>query len=65
MTDNVRGVAVHLVTRVTALAGPGEVLVSDVTHELVAETALRFESRGEHELKGIPRPVGVWQLVGE
>jgi class 3 adenylate cyclase len=65
MTDNVRGVAVHLVTRVTALAEPGQVLISDVTHELVAETALQFESRGEHELKGISRPVGVWRLVSE
>ena len=65
LTDNVRGVAVHLVTRVTNLAGPGEVLISDVTRELVAETSLRFESRGEHELKGIPRPVGVWKLVSE
>ncbi|MEP6468663.1 MAG: adenylate/guanylate cyclase domain-containing protein [Chloroflexota bacterium] len=62
LTDNVRGVAVHLVTRVTALAEPGEVLVSGVTHDLVAETGLRFTSRGEHELKGIPRPVEVWQL---
>ena len=65
MTDNVRGVAVHLVTRVTALAEPGQVLISDVTHELVAETALRFETLGDHELKGISRPVGVWQLVAE
>jgi class 3 adenylate cyclase len=65
LTDNVRGVAVHLVTRVTALAGAGETLVSDVTRELVAETSLRFESRGEQELKGIPRPIGVWKLLSE
>jgi class 3 adenylate cyclase len=65
LTDNVRGVAVHLVTRVTALAEPGEVLISGVTHDLVAETSLRFASRGEHELKGIPRPVEVWQLLAE
>ena len=65
LTDNVRGVAVHLVTRVTALAAPGEVLISDVTRELLAETSLRFDSRGEHDLKGIPRPVGIWQLISE
>jgi class 3 adenylate cyclase len=65
LSDNVRGVAVHVVTRVTALAGPGETLVSGVTHDLVAETSLRFASRGEHELKGIPRPVEVWQLLAE
>jgi class 3 adenylate cyclase len=65
LTDNVRGIAVHLVTRVTALAEPGEILVSDVTHELVAETSLRFEPRGDQDLKGIPRPVGIWKLLGE
>lgn len=63
--DNVRGVAVHLVTRVTAVAGPGEVLISSVTRDLVAETSLKFESRGEHELKGIPKPVELWKLASE
>jgi class 3 adenylate cyclase len=65
LTDNVRGVAVHVVTRITALAGPGEVWISGVTRDLVAETHLRFASRGEQELKGIPRPVEVWQLLAE
>jgi class 3 adenylate cyclase len=65
LTDNVRGVAVHLVTRVTALAGPGEVLISGVTRDLLTETSLRLESRGEHALKGIPKPVELWQLAAE
>lgn len=51
--DDVRGVAVHLASRVMGLAGPGEVLVSSVTHDLLAGSGLRFESRGHHELKGI------------
>lgn len=51
--DNVRGVAVHIVSRVTALGGPGEVLVSGTTYELVADSDLRFEDRGSHELKGV------------
>ena len=34
-------------------AGPGEVLVSGVTRELLAGSGLRFESRGQHALKGI------------
>jgi class 3 adenylate cyclase len=61
--DNVRGVAVHLVTRVMALAAPGEVLVSGTTHELVADSDLRFEDRGSHELKGVKGARQVWALT--
>jgi len=50
---NVRGVAVHLAARVMALAGPDEVLVSGTTHDLLAGSALSFEDRGLHDLKGI------------
>jgi class 3 adenylate cyclase len=50
---NVRGIAVHLAARVMALAGPGEVLVSATTYELLAGSGLIFEDRGLHELKGI------------
>jgi pimeloyl-ACP methyl ester carboxylesterase len=48
-----RGIAIHLGARVMALAGPGEVLVSSTTRDLVAGSGLEFEDRGEHELKGI------------
>ena len=65
LSDNVRGVAVHVVTRITALAGPGQVMISGVTRDLLAETSLAFASRGEHELKGVPRPVELWQLESE
>jgi len=50
---NVRGVAVHLAARVMALAGPGEVLVSWTTHDLLAGSDLAFDDRGLHELKGV------------
>ena len=63
--DNVRGVAVHILSRITALAGPGEVLVSGTTHELVADSDLRFEDRGSHELKGVSGPRQVWALVDQ
>jgi class 3 adenylate cyclase len=51
--DDVRGVAVHVASRIMALAGPGEVLISGVTHDLLAGSGLQFESRGRHALKGI------------
>ena len=61
--DNIRGVAVHVVSRVTALAGAGEIVVSGTTHELVADADLRFEDRGLHELKGVTGARQVWALV--
>ena len=61
--DNIRGVAVHIVSRVAGLAAAGEVLVSGTTHELVADSDLRFEDRGSHELKGVTGARQVWALV--
>jgi len=40
--------------RVSALAGPSEVLVSSTVRDLVAGSGLQFEDRGSHELKGVP-----------
>lgn len=57
--DDVGGVAVHIGQRVSALARPGEVLVSRTVTDLVVGSGLRFEERGEHELKGVP---GSWKL---
>jgi class 3 adenylate cyclase len=57
--DDIAGVAVHLAQRVSAVALPGEVLVSRTVCDLVAGSGLKFEDRGEHELKGI---TGSWQL---
>jgi class 3 adenylate cyclase len=51
---DVRGVAVHRAARVMAVAGPGEILVSSTTRALVEDRGVQFESRGRHELKGIP-----------
>jgi class 3 adenylate cyclase len=54
-----RGVAVHIAARVASLAGPGEVLVSGTTRDLLDGSDLHLESRGEHELKGLSgaRPI--------
>jgi len=57
--DDVAGVAVHLAQRVSALAHPGEVLVSRTVVDLVAGSEIEFDDRGEHELKGVP---GRWRL---
>ena len=56
---DVAGMAVHIGARVSALAGPGEVLVSSTVKDLVVGSSLEFAERGEHELKGVP---GTWRL---
>ena len=61
---NIRGLAVHETARIMALAGAGEILVSNTTRELAAGAALSFEDRGVHQLKGIPTPRAVFAVVG-
>jgi class 3 adenylate cyclase len=61
--DNVRGVAVHAVTRIASLAGPDEVLVSAPTVSLLEGSGLEFADAGEHELKGLPGKRRVFRLA--
>jgi hypothetical protein len=58
------GIGVAIGARISALAGPGEVLVSSTVKDLVAGSGLRFEDRGEHQLKGIDEPWRVLALTG-
>ncbi len=62
---NLHGIAVHAAARVSALAGPSEVLVSSVTRDLLDGSGLRFEERGTFELKGLSGPRPVFALVLE
>jgi class 3 adenylate cyclase len=57
--EKLAGIAVNVGARVSAAAGPGEVLVSGTVKDLVAGSGIEFENRGAHRLKGVP---GEWQL---
>ena len=57
--DDIGGIAVHIGARVSALAGPDDVLVSSTLRDLVIGSGLEFEDRGAHQLKGVP---GEWRL---
>jgi class 3 adenylate cyclase len=57
--DDIGGIAVHIGARVSALAGPNDVLVSSTLRDLVIGSGLEFEDRGTHQLKGVP---GEWRL---
>ena len=61
--DDIRGLAVHLASRILALAGPGEILASATTRDLVDGSGLILEDRGRHELKGITVPREVFALT--
>jgi class 3 adenylate cyclase len=58
--EDIGGIAVHIGARVSALAGPNDVLVSSTLRDLVIGSGLEFEERGVHELKGVP---GEWHLL--
>ena len=57
--EKLAGLAVNVGARVSAAAGPGEVLVSGTVKDLVAGSGIRFADRGVRELKGIP---GEWRI---
>ncbi len=52
--SDIGGIAVHIGARVSALAAPGEVLVSSTVKDLVAGSGISFADRGIHTLKGVP-----------
>jgi class 3 adenylate cyclase len=57
--EDIGGIAVHIGARVSALAGPNDVLVSSTLRDLVIGSGLEFEDGGLHQLKGVP---GEWHL---
>ena len=57
--DDFAGLAVHIGARVSAQAGPSEILVSGTVRDLVVGSGIGLEDRGTHALKGVP---GEWRL---
>jgi class 3 adenylate cyclase len=57
--DDIGGLAVHIGARISALAAPGEVLVSSTVRDLTVGAGQILSDRGEHLLKGVP---GQWRL---
>jgi class 3 adenylate cyclase len=58
-TTELAGIAVSIGARVSALAAPGQVLVSQTVKDLVAGSGIAFEDPGVQELKGVP---GEWRM---
>jgi DNA-binding NarL/FixJ family response regulator len=61
----VRGIALHVASRIAARAAPEEVLVSSTTCELAAGAGLVFVDRGEQTFKGLSEPKRLFAAVEE
>src|SRR5438132_187869 len=61
--NNVYGGAVNIASRISGLAAPGEVLVSETVRSLARTSAgVAFEDRGDQRLKGVSDAVRVWAV---
>jgi class 3 adenylate cyclase len=58
-----RGVAVHAAARVMSFAGPGEVVISSTTKDLLEGSGLVLEDAGVHRLKGLPGERQLFRLA--
>jgi class 3 adenylate cyclase len=54
------GIALHIASRIAAIAAPGEVLVSSTVRDLVAGSEISFVERGLQALRGVP---GQWNIL--
>ncbi|HEV7447137.1 MAG TPA: adenylate/guanylate cyclase domain-containing protein [Steroidobacteraceae bacterium] len=61
--NDVQGIAVHIASRVSALAGADEILVSRTVRDLVAGSGLQFDERGKHSLKGLLEPMELYATL--
>jgi class 3 adenylate cyclase len=57
------GLSVTIGARVSSLAGPSDVLVSQTVKDLVVGSGLTFEDAGDHELKGVPDRWHLYRVV--
>lgn len=57
--DDVAGIAVHIASRVEALAEPGQVATTGTVADLVVGSGLEFHDVGPRALKGVP---GEWRI---
>lgn len=57
--DQVAGLAVHIASRISTHAEPGQILVSRTVRDLAVGAPIRFQAQGSHALRGVPEP---WEL---
>jgi adenylate cyclase len=66
MEYTVIGDNVNVASRLTDLAGPDQILISEQTFEKVSQgSRFKFESRGAIEVKGRKEPVNIYEVVDQ
>ena len=53
MGEDLSGTCVNIAARVSAVAGPSEILTTEVVRGMVEGGGFAFDDAGEHDLKGI------------
>jgi adenylate cyclase len=60
--DDIYGDGVNVAARLEALAEPGGICIASIVHESIGNRVeAEFADAGAHEVKGIARPIQVWQ----
>lgn len=60
---DVRGIAVHIASRVSQQAKTDQVLVSRTVRDIVAGSGISFDDLGRHELKGLDEPMRLYRVT--
>jgi class 3 adenylate cyclase len=60
---DVRGIAVHIASRVSQQAKADQVLVSRTVRDIVAGSGISFDDLGRHELKGLDEPMRLYRVT--
>jgi class 3 adenylate cyclase len=61
--NDLGGIAVHIGARVAALANAGQLLTTSTVKDLVAGSDIAFADHRMHELKGIPEPRHLYEVI--
>jgi class 3 adenylate cyclase len=62
---DVTGLAVHIASRIAALAGASDILLTSTVRDLVLGSGVDFVERGSRVLKGVPGRWRIFALVGD
>ena len=62
--DDIFGAAVTMASRICSTAGPEQIYVSDLVHDLGVETGFNFDDGKTEVLKGFSEPATIYELLG-
>jgi class 3 adenylate cyclase len=63
ISGDVRGINIHIASRILGEACTNEILVSEVVKEIGYGSSFKFKSKGRYQLKGIPDSKELFQVL--